>query len=111
MPDKRTPYAERHPSFGISKRDIPYGSISKRLLYYARFRMEKFTWEEYRDFRGDTQRVKESFTFAVKKLVSMGFLVVSGDGFIVTPDGIDAVLLIGARDSMRSSKTNKPDND
>jgi hypothetical protein len=105
MPSKPRPHAERYPDFGISKKDIPYGSFPKRLLYYARFRMEQFTWEEYRDFRGDAERVKDSFTRAVKKLVSMGFVVVSGDGFIITPDGMQAVRSIGARDSLRADRT------
>ena len=105
MPSKPKPHAERYPDFGISKKDIPYGSVPKRLLYYARFRMDKFTWDEYRDFRGDSQRAKESFTRAIKKLVLMGFLVVSGDGFIISPDGMKAVRLIAARDSLRPDRT------
>jgi hypothetical protein len=105
MAGKQIPHTERYPDFGISKKDIPYGSIQKRLLYYGRFRMDKFTWDEYRDFRGDSQRAKESFIRAAKKLVSMGFLVVSGDGFILTPEGFKAVRLIAARDSLRPDRT------
>lgn len=105
MPSKPKPHAERYPDFGISKKDIPYGSVQKRVLYYARFRMDKFTWEEYRSFRNDSQKAKESFNRAVKKLVSMGFLVVSGDGFIVTHIGTQAVRLIGSRDSLRPDRT------
>ena len=41
----------------------------------------------------------------------MGFLVVSGDGFIATPNGVQAVRLIGARDSMRNDRINKPEDD
>lgn len=111
MPGNQVPHSERYPSFGISKKDIPYGSLPKQLLYYARFRMDKFTFEMYRDFRCDARPSKHSFALAVKKLVSMGFLVVSGDGFIATPNGVQAVRLIGARDSMRNDRINKPEND
>jgi hypothetical protein len=111
MPSKQIPHADRYPSFGISKKDIPYGSLPKQLLYYGRFRMEKFTFEKYRDFRSDARPSKQSFALAVKKLVSMGFLVVSGDGFIITPHGVQAVRLIGARDSMRADRLHKPEDD
>lgn len=111
MPSKQIPHAVRYPDFGISKQDIPYGSLPKRLLYYARFRMEKFTFETYRGFRCDTRPSKESFARAVKKLVSMGFLVVSGDGFIITPDGLQAVRKIGARDSLRAERNPRADED
>ncbi len=111
MPGNPIPHAERYPDFGISKHDIPYGSLNKRLLYYARFCMEKFTFDKYRDFRSDARPSKQSFARAVKVLVSMGFLVVSGDGFIITPDGVKAVRKIGSRDSMRADRRIKPEED
>lgn len=41
----------------------------------------------------------------------MGFLVVSGDGFIITPDGLQAVRKIGARDSLRAERNPRADED
>ena len=98
-------HKNRYPDFGISKKEIPYGSVAKRVLYYARFRMEKFTWEEYKEFREDKERARRSFMVATKKLASMGFITSSGDGFIVTANGVQAVRLIGARDSLRVDRS------
>lgn len=101
---KSPSFITRYPDYGISKREIPYRSAPKRILYYARFRNEPFTYAEYIEFRPSTAKRKEYFIKGIERLVSMGYITENGETLMITELGAKAVLLLGRRDAIRESR-------
>jgi hypothetical protein len=104
---KSPSFTERFPDYGISKKDIPYRSAPKRILYYARFRREPFTYAEYLEFRPLSAKRKEYFTKGVEKLAAMGYLTLNGDSYAITKSGVEAVMLLGRRDAVRDNRLHR----
>ena len=93
-------YSERFPDYGISTKMMPRRGTAQKLLTYANFKGVPFTREDYQKFRVRKDITKDMFNKAMQKLIGFGYIRQTGDAYVITLLGKDAMGRINARDAM-----------
>jgi hypothetical protein len=100
---RQIPHQERFPDYGVSHKDIRYGSYIEKIFYYAVFAKKPFTYEDHMSLRTKDIR-KDTWKDCAKRLVSLGFLSAKDNVYMITPLGLYSIRMLGKRNASRRER-------